>query len=161
MATENIAHGKHARIYYKTSGVTYTLLAGANEWTINNIREFAEGRVFESPAVIRRAGLQDSNISFGGIVSSRNNFALGTNAQQLPRLMIGSLSGTTVKEPAGEFFARFYMDDRPTATTPLMQGSVVFSDMAITAATDGLVTYSATAQAAGALHIANDNKVHG
>lgn len=145
MAVQDVQHGKLARVYRKTGATTYTLVANCNEWTTNIIRETAEGRVFENDAVQRRAGLQDSNISLSGLMEATlgDGYLLG--------LMVPELSGVTLSQAAGTAFIRFFVNN--VGTVPVMQGSVILTDLAVAASIDGLPTYSASAAAAGALHI--------
>lgn len=146
MAVQDVQHGKLARIYRKTGASTYVLVANANEWTANILRETAEGRVFENDAVQRRAGLQDSNITLGGLMEATlgDGYLLGLMVPQ----QIGTAPLTVV---GGTAFIRFFINN--VGTVPVLQGSMILTDLAIAASVDGLPTFSATAAAAGALHI--------
>ena len=140
MAVQDVQHGKLARVYRKV-GSMYHLVANCNEWTANVIRETAEGRVFESDAVQRRAGLQDSNVTLGGLMEA----TLGNG------YLLGLMLATAGNSAAGTAFIRFFINN--VGTVPVIQGSMILTDLAVAASIDGLPTFSATAAAAGALHI--------
>ena len=135
-----VKHGTNGSVYIKTAATTYRKLAATTAWSMNVTNELAEARIHEETDVLRYSGNRDWNISIEGLVDAT------ASENELITKLVGA------DETADLSGATAFIQLRLSKTThTFFRGPCVFTDISVSAPSDGLPTLTANLAANGAI----------